>query len=102
MNLIILVPVGAAISLLFAFYFTHSIFKIDEGTDKMKDIAGRIRKGANAFLKRQYKGVAIFFLIMFTFLLILLIFTILNLNIIYSFAQFRYTLFPFFWLYLPR
>ena len=45
--------------------------KADEGTDLMKKIAGAVRKGANAYLKRQYTGVAIFFAVMFVILLIL-------------------------------
>ena len=47
--------------------------KADEGTDLMKKIAGAVRKGANAYLKRQYTGVAIFFAVMFVILLILAI-----------------------------
>ena len=35
-----------------------------EGTDLMKKIAASIRSGANAYLKRQYKGVSVFFVIM--------------------------------------
>ncbi len=65
MKLIVFAPVGATLALLFAAYYTYTIFKVDEGTDRMKYIASSIRKGANAFLKRQYKGVAIFFVIMF-------------------------------------
>ena len=39
------------VALLFAAYFTYTIFKVDEGTDSMKHIAESIRKGANAYLK---------------------------------------------------
>ena len=55
MNLVVFAPVGATLALLFAVYFTRIIFKVDEGTDKMKYIANSIRSGANAYLKRQYK-----------------------------------------------
>ena len=68
MKLIVFAPVGATLALLFAAYYTYTVFKIDEGTDKMKYIANSIRKGANAFLKRQYKGVSIFFVVMFVYL----------------------------------
>ena len=71
MKLIVFAPVGATLALLFAAYYTYTVFKIDEGTDKMKYIANSIRKGANAFLKRQYKGVSIFFVVMFVILFIL-------------------------------
>lgn len=71
MNLIVLAPLGATLALSFAAYFTYVVLKVDEGTDKMKYIASSIRKGANAFLKRQYKGVACFFAGMFVLLCIL-------------------------------
>lgn len=71
MNLIVLAPLGSSLALAFAVYFTYSVLKVDEGTDKMKYIASSIRKGANAFLKRQYKGVACFFAGMFVLLCIL-------------------------------
>ena len=65
MNLIVLAPVGATVALLFAAYFTYTIFKVDEGTDSMKHIAESIRKGANAYLKRQYIAVGKFFVVIF-------------------------------------
>lgn len=71
MNLMVLAPLGATLALAFAAYFTYAVFKVDEGTDKMKYIASSIRKGANAYLKRQYKGVACFFGGMFVLLAIL-------------------------------
>ena len=71
MSLMVFAPIGAGLALIFAAFYTYKIFKVDEGTDKMKYIAESIRKGANAFLKRQYKGVAIFFVIMFIILFIL-------------------------------
>ena len=73
MDLSILAPVGAVVALLFAFFLSRRVMKADEGTDLMKKIAGAVRKGANAYLKRQYTGVAIFFAVMFVFLLILAI-----------------------------
>ena len=73
MDLSILAPVGAVGALLFAFFLSRRVMKADEGTDLMKKIAGAVRKGANAYLKRQYTGVAIFFAVMFVILLILAI-----------------------------
>lgn len=60
MNLILLAPVGSILALCFAGYLAFSIMKKSEGTDEMIKIASAIRKGANAYLKRQYTGVAIF------------------------------------------
>ena len=73
MDLSILAPVGAVVALLFAFFLSRRVMKADEGTDLTKKIAGAVRKGANAYLKRQYTGVAIFFAVMFVILLILAI-----------------------------
>ena len=38
---------------------------MDEGTDRMKEIAGSIREGANAFLKAEYKILVIFAIVLF-------------------------------------
>ncbi|MEG2939705.1 MAG: sodium/proton-translocating pyrophosphatase, partial [Oscillospiraceae bacterium] len=56
--------VGAAIALLFAFVQSRKVMKFSEGNETMQKIAAAIRSGANAYLKRQYKSVAIFFLAM--------------------------------------
>ena len=85
MSLMIFAPIGATLALLFAAYYTYTIFKTDEGTDKMKYIAQSIRKGANAFLKRQYKGVAVFFIIMFFVLLILAQFNFVSIFMPFAF-----------------
>ena len=59
---------AAALALLFAAITALRVMKFSEGTDLMKKISLSIRKGANAFLKRQYKIVVIFFAIMFAIL----------------------------------
>ncbi len=46
-------------ALLFAGYLVFWIKKQDMGTAKMQDIYEAIKKGANAFLKRQYKTIGI-------------------------------------------
>jgi len=60
--------VGAAASLLFAFFMARKVIKFPEGSDVMKKIASLIRDGANAFMKRQYGTVAIFLGVMFVVL----------------------------------
>ena len=55
-----LAPAAAIIALLVAFLFYRNMKKESEGTDSMKAIASAVREGANAYLKRQYKVVAIF------------------------------------------
>ena len=71
MNLLLLAPVGSVIALLFAGYLAYTVLRQSEGTDLMIKIASAIRQGANAYLKRQYTGVALFFAVMFVVLLIL-------------------------------
>jgi len=45
--------------------------KKDPGTDKMKAIAAAVHEGAHAYLKRQYKTVALFFMGSALFLILL-------------------------------
>ncbi len=63
-----LMPVGAVCALIFAFLQARKVLRFSEGTPKMVSIAAAIRKGANAYLKRQYTGVALFFAAMFVIL----------------------------------
>ncbi|GAA0083945.1 sodium-translocating pyrophosphatase [Clostridium sp. CTA-7] len=71
MNFIFLVLIGSILGLLFAVYQGYFILKQDEGDEKIKSISENIKKGANAYLTRQYKGVAIFFILMFVIFFIL-------------------------------
>ena len=66
--LILLTFIGAVLALVFALFTALKVLKFSEGTDLMKKISQSIRKGANAYLKRQYKVVAIFFIVMFVIL----------------------------------
>ena len=86
MDLMVFAPLGATVALIFASYYTYTVFKFDEGTDRMKYIAESIRKGARAFLKRQYKGVGIFFAIMFVILYILSCFDLVSKFIPFAFV----------------
>ncbi len=61
----------AVIALVFSCYQFYSVKSKPEGTDAMKAIGVKIRKGAMAYLKRQYKTVGIFFAVMFVILLVL-------------------------------
>jgi K(+)-stimulated pyrophosphate-energized sodium pump len=71
MDLLILAPIGSIIALIFAAYLARQVLKQSEGTEAMKKIALAIREGANAYLKRQYRGVGMFFAAMFIILGIL-------------------------------
>lgn len=58
-------PIAALVGLIVAFCLASWISKADEGTDRMKEIAGYIREGAMAFLKREYKTMAIVIVVLF-------------------------------------
>ncbi len=58
-----LVPLASIVALAFAAVFFFNMKKADEGTDRMKEIAGYVREGAMAYLKQQYKVVALVFVI---------------------------------------
>ena len=70
-NLFWLGVVGALVALLFAYSQARRVKKFSEGTPTMEKIAAAIRKGANAYLKRQYKTVAIIFAIIAVILAVL-------------------------------
>jgi len=72
-DLLWLAPLGSITALMFAAYLAFSILKEDEGNEKMREIAESIRIGARAYLKRQYLGVSIFFLVVFFILLTLVL-----------------------------
>ena len=62
----IIAPLGAILALIFAAIFFRQVKKQDPGNAKMQEIAGYVREGAFAYLKQQYKGVGIFFIIAFS------------------------------------
>ena len=65
--------IGAVIALVFAMIQRKRVMGFSEGTDTMKRIAAYIRRGANAYLKRQFKTVAVFWIAMVTILAVLAI-----------------------------
>ncbi len=68
-KIIVFVTFGCALAaLLFALFTARKVIKFPEGTELMKKISLSVRKGANAYLKRQYKIVVIFFFAMFIIL----------------------------------
>jgi K(+)-stimulated pyrophosphate-energized sodium pump len=62
MNYTLLYAAGGTgvLALLFALWKSAWITKLDDGTDKMKEIGAAVREGAMAFLYREYKVLAIF------------------------------------------
>lgn len=59
-----LIPIASVVALGMAWFFFRSMMKEDEGTDRMKEIAAYVRKGAMAYLKQQYKVVTIVFVVL--------------------------------------
>ena len=66
--LVVLTFAGAVLALIFALVTARKVLGFSEGTDLMKKISLSIRKGANAYLRRQYSVVLIFFIVMFVVL----------------------------------
>ena len=78
MDLTILAPIGAVLALLFAVLQAKKVMKEDEGTDLMKSLSQKIRTGADAYLKRQYKSVAVVFVVLVAIFTVLAIFGQVN------------------------
>ena len=63
--------VGSVIALLFALFTGKRVLRFEEGTPLMSKISRSIREGANAYLRRQYTVVGIFFACMIVVLCIM-------------------------------
>lgn len=59
-NVLYFLPAFGVLGLVFVFWKSAWVSKQDAGTDKMKKIASHIAEGAMAFLKAEYKVLAIF------------------------------------------
>ena len=84
--LVIAIFVGAVLALAFALIMAKRVMSFDEGTDRMKKISASIRSGANAYLKRQYTIVLIFFAVMFVILGAMAIFGLLTPYVPFAFV----------------
>ena len=69
---------GASIALIYALLTTLRLMKFPEGTTRMAKLSAAIRSGANAFLKRQYCIVLVFFAIVSVALGILALFDLVS------------------------
>ena len=59
-----LVPIASLVALSMAWYFFRQMMSADEGSPRMREIAGHVRSGAMAYLKQQYKVVTIVFVVL--------------------------------------
>ena len=81
-----LAPVAGIIALITARLFYIAVSK-DEGTDRMKEIAGYVKEGAMAYLSRQYKIITYVFAIIFTLLLLMVFLGIQNVFVPFIFLS---------------
>ena len=84
--IVISIFVGAILAIGFAGIMAKRVLGFDEGTDRMKKISASIRSGANAYLKRQYTIVLIFFGVMFAVLGAMAIFGLLTPYVPFAFV----------------
>ncbi len=73
-----LAPIGSIIALAWAYTFYRSVMMVEEGTPLMAEIAQHVRDGAMAYLKRQYRVVAIIFAVLFVIFLVMSFFDLQN------------------------
>ncbi len=59
MTILLAVIACGLLSIVFAIWATQSVLAADQGNEKMQEIAGAIREGAQAYLNRQYTTIAI-------------------------------------------
>ncbi len=83
--LVIATFVGAVLAIVFAVIMAKRVLSFDEGTEKMKKISASIREGANAYLKRQYTIVSVFFGAMFIILCVMAAFKMLTWYVPFAF-----------------
>ena len=59
-----IVPIASIVALGMAWYFFRQMMREEEGTPRMIEIAGHVRRGAMAYLRQQYKVVGIVFVVL--------------------------------------
>jgi len=69
---LIAAPIAGVVALLFAFYKATYVNKQNPGNKRMEEISSYIHEGAMAFLSRQYRYLAVFILVLFIVLGILI------------------------------
>ena len=67
---LILATLSGAVALLFGYFLSSGISKMDAGNKRMQEIAGYIHEGAMAFLYREYRYLAVFISLVFVILTI--------------------------------
>lgn len=70
MEWLLIAPIAGFVSILAAVYLYFYVSRQDSGNERMREISGAIKEGANAYLKRQNRTLAIFVIIVAIVLLI--------------------------------
>ncbi len=78
-------PLMALLALAVAFLVYRRLLSLSEGTERMQEIAQAVREGAMAYLRRQYRVVAVVFAILFAIFLVLSWFDLQNPIVPYAF-----------------
>ena len=84
--LVLFTFLGSAVALIFAVITAKRVLRFPEGTDTMKKISAWVKSGANAYLKRQYFVVAVFFAAMFVILLVMALCKLLTIYVPFAFV----------------
>ena len=71
LTLVVTVAAIAIVALVMGFVFRRQVLAADPGTEKMQEIGAAVEEGAQAYLARQFKTLAIFVVLVFGLLLLL-------------------------------
>jgi K(+)-stimulated pyrophosphate-energized sodium pump len=65
MNALWLILASGVLAILYGLWATNSVLSADAGNKRMQEIAGAIREGAQAYLRRQYSTIAVVGVVIF-------------------------------------
>lgn len=63
-----LIVLCGALSIVYAIWATQSVLNADAGNARMQEIAGAVREGAQAYLRRQYTTIGMVGIVIFVVL----------------------------------
>ena len=70
--------ISGAVALVSAAFLAWLVLRNDEGNETVREIAGLIREGSSAFLRREYTILAIFVVVIFVLLMLFIDFNVLD------------------------